>query len=62
MSKKDNYYVILPVAMNVFVKPFVLALAQALGAGANMRATVGTLLSVGWLPHVMPSSRRAGAS
>ena len=34
----------------------------ARGAGANKRATVGTLLSVGWVPHGMPSSRRAVAS
>lgn len=48
--------------MNIFVKHLEFALTQALGAGANMRATVGTLLSVGWLPHFMPSSRRANAS
>jgi hypothetical protein len=43
------------VAMNVFVNTLVQASGfsffstKALGAGANTRATVGTLLSVGWL-------------
>ncbi|WMT38941.1 hypothetical protein RE628_08200 [Paenibacillus sp. D2_2] len=46
--------------MNIFVNHRISI--EALGAGANKRATVGTLLSVGWLPHSMPSSRRAIAS
>ena len=44
--------------MNVLVKPSTKCCDFALSSkrGVHMRATVGTLLSVGWLPHVMPSS------
>ena len=36
-------------------------MAKALGAGANMRATVGTLLSVGWVPQSMPFVRESAS-
>lgn len=42
--------------MNLIVNPRFMFI-KSLGAKAKCESTAGTLLSVGWVPHFMPTSR-----